>query len=187
MSSVTHIAMKDDIMILGDVTGALYLMNTSKKTMKRCSIWLNWKWQVVNTVCGFEPIFNVSIKRAITCQGREFLVYVYTCFEKLVIQLVWIGNRFTSIRVRNHAKILHFTCTAMLVLMYLYFTVHLSRTLGCGPFCFIPPARIIGSPYCTTRGWMCGCYPRIRTRSEDKKSLCTCLLYIIWAICKDSA
>lgn len=48
MSSVTHIAMKDDIMILGDVTGALYLMNTSKKTMKRCSIWLNWKWQVVN-------------------------------------------------------------------------------------------------------------------------------------------
>lgn len=38
MSSVTHIAMKDDIMILGDVTGALYLMNTSKKTMKRCSI-----------------------------------------------------------------------------------------------------------------------------------------------------
>lgn len=48
MSSVTHIAMKDDIMILGDVTGALYLMNTSKKTMKRCSIWMNWKWQVVN-------------------------------------------------------------------------------------------------------------------------------------------
>lgn len=38
MSSVTHIAMKDDVMILGDVTGALYLMNTSKKTMKRCSI-----------------------------------------------------------------------------------------------------------------------------------------------------
>lgn len=38
MSSVTHIAMKDDIMILGDVTGALYLMNTSKKIMKRCSI-----------------------------------------------------------------------------------------------------------------------------------------------------
>lgn len=34
MSSVTHIAMKDDVMILGDVTGALYLMNTSKKTMK---------------------------------------------------------------------------------------------------------------------------------------------------------
>lgn len=62
--------------------------------------------------------FNVSIKRAITCQGREFLVYVYTCFEKLVIQLVWIENRFTSIGVRNHAKILHFTCTAMLVLMY---------------------------------------------------------------------
>lgn len=64
--------------------------------------------------------FNVSIKRAITCQGREFLVYmyVYTCFEKLVIQLVWIDNRFTSIGVRNHAKILHFKCTAMLVLMY---------------------------------------------------------------------
>lgn len=69
-------------------------------------------------VLNLHSIFNVSIKRAITCQGREFLVYVYTCFEKLVIQLVWIGNRFTSIRVRNHAKILHFTCTAMLVLMY---------------------------------------------------------------------
>lgn len=113
------------------------------------------------------------------------IVGIYKCLEKLIYLYRKWFNWYRQLKKVYQYK--NWKCSENTVIYFLflfcwcvhmYFTARLSRTRGCGPFCFTPPARIIGSPCCLTRGWMYGCYPRIRTRSEDIESFCTCLSHI---------